>query len=136
MAASKMMMASLTHFRPLTCAASFSSSASPSYPARLVPHPPDLINWVRRQGGFVHERLKIAQDCNHGLGLLASEEIPKGSDLIALPEHVPLRFEPLESDGGQRLHSVLANLARLVPGKCFSLIAQFSDIPCVLRCFG
>ncbi|EXC16432.1 Histone-lysine N-methyltransferase setd3 [Morus notabilis] len=97
MAASKMVMASsLTHFRRLTCAATDSSA---SYPARLVPQPPDLIKWVRRQGGFVHHSLKIAQDSTNGLGLLASDEIPKGSDLIALPHHIPLRFSPLESDG-------------------------------------
>ncbi|OMP12703.1 hypothetical protein COLO4_02853 [Corchorus olitorius] len=49
MAASKMLIPSLTHFRPLTCAA---SAAAASYPARLVPHPPDLVKWVKREGGL------------------------------------------------------------------------------------
>lgn len=111
MAAAKMVMASLTHCRALTGAAT--TSASASGPARLVPHPPDLINWVRREGGFVHPAVKIAEDSTTGLGLVASAEIPKGSDLIALPDHVPLRFE---SDVGGGLDTVLANLALRIPG--------------------
>ncbi|KAB2624164.1 histone-lysine N-methyltransferase setd3 [Pyrus ussuriensis x Pyrus communis] len=115
MAASKMLMASFTAFRPLTCA------ASASYPARLAPHPPDLIKWVRREGGFVHEAVKIAQDSSFGLGLVASEEIPKGSELIVLPEHVPLRFDSIESDGGDGVDSVLDDLARLVPEELWAM---------------
>ena len=111
MVASKIVMASfsLTHRRALTCAA----TASAAYPARLVPHPPDLIKWVRKEGGFVHQAVKISQqhDETIGLGLVASEDIPKGSDLIALPHHIPLSFE---FD-----HSVLSNLARKVPGMAF-----------------
>ena len=49
----------------------------------------------------MHEAVKIAQDSSFGLGLVASEEIPKGSELIVLPEHVPLRFGSLESEGGE-----------------------------------
>ncbi|GMP93262.1 hypothetical protein CsSME_00043170 [Camellia sinensis var. sinensis] len=109
---------SLTHFRPLTCAAIPTSSSSPPAP-RLVPHPPDLINWVRREGGFVHQAVKISQVDPYGLGLVASEEIPKGSDLIALPDHIPLQFGSLELDGGDAAHSVLVNLARQVPGMSF-----------------
>ncbi|KAM2658404.1 hypothetical protein EV2_021116 [Malus domestica] len=115
MAASKMLMASFTAFRPLTCA------ASASYPARLAPRPPDLIKWVRREGGFVHEAVKIAQDSSFGLGLVASEEIPKGSELIVLPEHVPLRFGSIESDGGDGVDSVLDDLARLVPEELWAM---------------
>ena len=79
----------------------------------------------------MHEALKIAQDSSHGLGLLAAEEIPKGSELIALPEHIPLRFGSVESDGGDEISSVLVDLARQVPGWCafpsilISLIAYF-----------
>ncbi|KAL6187532.1 hypothetical protein ACLB2K_038930 [Fragaria x ananassa] len=113
MAASKMVMASLTAIRPFSCAAA--ASASASYPGRLAPHPPDLIKWVRREGGFVHEAVKIAQDASFGLGLVATDEIPKGSELVVLPEHVPLRFGSLESDGGDGADAVLANLARQVP---------------------
>lgn len=73
----------------------------------------------------MHEAVKIAQDSSFGLGLVASEEIPKGSELIVLPEHVPLRFGSLESEGGDGgLDSVLVNLARHVPGK-FSLAFPF-----------
>ncbi|GMY31157.1 Histone-lysine N-methyltransferase setd3 [Fagus crenata] len=66
MVASKMVMASLTHRRALTSAA----TASSAYPARLVPQPPDLIKWVRREGGFVHQAMKIAQHDPTSLGLV------------------------------------------------------------------
>lgn len=110
---------SLTHSRPLTCAGAATASSSPSSPARLVQHPPDLIKWVRKEGGFVHQSVKIAQVDPYGLGLVAYDEIPKGSDLIALPHHVPLQFGSIETDGGDGAYSVLANLARQVPGKSF-----------------
>ncbi|KAM1977273.1 hypothetical protein ACFX1R_015133 [Malus domestica] len=110
MAASKMLIASFTAFCPLTCA------VSASYPAHLAPHVPDLIKWIRREGGFVHEAVKMAQDISFGLGLMAFEEIPKGSELIVLPEHVPLRFGLIESNDGDGVNSILDNLARLVPG--------------------
>lgn len=116
MAASKALMASLTHLRPLTCAA---SSVSTSHSARLVPQPPDLIKWVRKEGGFVHQAVKISQLESNGLGLVASEEIPRGSDLIVLPHHLPLRFGSLQEDS---LDSVLVDLARKVPGIDFSFL--------------
>lgn len=64
----------------------------------------------------MHQAVKISQqqdDDSYGLGLVASQDIPKGSLLIALPDHIPLRFE---SDAGDEAHSVLVNLARQVPG--------------------
>ncbi|XP_057481085.1 uncharacterized protein LOC130768097 [Actinidia eriantha] len=110
---------SVTHYRRLTCAAA--ASSSPPSPSRLIPHPPDLIKWVRREGGFVHQAVKIAQVDPYGLGLVASEEIPNGSDLIALPHHVPLKFGSLESDGGDGAYSVLVNLARQVPEELWAM---------------
>ncbi|RDY09876.1 Histone-lysine N-methyltransferase setd3 [Mucuna pruriens] len=113
MATSKTVMCSLTHLRPLTCAASASASASAS---RLVPHPPDLIKWVTREGGFVHRAVRIAQlDSSNGLGLVAKEEIPRGSDLIVLPHHLPLRFTSLEHD------PLLHHLARQVPEELWAM---------------
>ncbi|GFS40510.1 rubisco methyltransferase family protein [Actinidia rufa] len=112
---------SLIHYRRLTCAAAAVGSSSPPSPSRLVPHPPDLIKWVRREGGFVHQAVKIAQVDPYGLGLVASEEIPNGSDLIALPHHVPLKFGSLESDGGDGAYSVLVNLARQVPEELWAM---------------
>lgn len=77
----------------------------------------------------MHQAVKVAQDTTNGLGLVASEEIPKGSDLIALPHHIPLRFATLESNGGDGLHSALVNLASQVPGTCFhyTLVAIFDS---------
>ncbi|XVE91951.1 hypothetical protein REPUB_Repub01dG0055500 [Reevesia pubescens] len=112
MAASKMLIPSLSHFRPLTC------SAAASYTARLVPHPPDLLKWVKREGGFVHEAVKIAQDTTYGLGLVASGGIPKGSDLIILPDHIPLKFQ---SDKEDAAASVLLHLSNQVPEELWAM---------------
>ncbi|TKY60976.1 Histone-lysine N-methyltransferase setd3 [Spatholobus suberectus] len=110
MATSKAVMCSLTQLRPLTCAASASAS-------RLVSHPPDLIKWVTREGGFVHRAVKIAQlDSSNGLGLVAKEEIPRGSDLIVLPHHLPLRFTSLEQED-----PLLHDLARQVPEELWAM---------------
>uniref|UniRef100_A0A7C9CAQ6 Uncharacterized protein n=1 Tax=Opuntia streptacantha TaxID=393608 RepID=A0A7C9CAQ6_OPUST len=89
---------SLLHYRSITCAVS-----------RLAPHPPDLVKWVRREGGFVHQAVTIAHVPPHGLGLVAAHEIPRGSDLIGLPPHIPLKFDSGSS-------SALASLVQRVPG--------------------
>lgn len=134
MAASKIAMASLslTHFRPLSSASM--PSLSPSFSSRLVAHPPDLIKWVRRECGFVHHALNIAPspDAHTGLGLLASDRIPKGSELIVLPHNLPLRFESLEAGDSDEADSVLVNLARQVPGidRILSEIPQLSRVCC------
>ena len=114
MAVSKFVMASLTNCRPLTCAATATAS---SYQERLVPHPPDLIKWVRREGGFVHQAIKISQDGTNVLGLIASHDIPKGSQLIVLPDNIPLKFG--DEDGVDEAHSVLVKLAQKIPGMYF-----------------
>ncbi|CAN1297196.1 Actin-histidine N-methyltransferase [Linum perenne] len=121
MAASKFVTAaSLTHCRPLTCAA----TAVSSYSSRLVAYPPDLIKWVRREGGFVHQAVKISQDESNGLGLVASQPIAKGSQLIALPDHIPLKFgasSRMDAAGDDVAASVLANLARPVPEELWAM---------------
>lgn len=115
-----LMATSLTHLRPLTCAA----VSATSYSSRLVPQPPDLIKWVKKEGGFVHPSVKIAISEPYGLGVVASDHIPKGSDLIALPEHVPLQFGPVEAD------SPMAKLAQQVPGIFFShFILLIFEVP-------
>ena len=108
----------LIQFRPLTCAAATATAtATACHSGRLVPHPPDLIKWVRGEGGFVHQAVRIAPSADScGLGLVASQDIPKGSDLITLPHNIPLRFSSLESENVDAVHPVLANLAGQVPG--------------------
>lgn len=108
----KLMASSLIHVRPLASAA----ASAFLRPSRLVSQPPDLLKWVRREGGFVHQSVKIAfleeeKPNGLGLGLVASDDIPKGSDLIVLPEHIPLRFEAKDGES-----SALTHLARHVPG--------------------
>ncbi|MBA0592797.1 hypothetical protein Gorai_009769, partial [Gossypium raimondii] len=114
MAAAKLLIPTLSHFRPLTCAAAVSASN----PARLVPHPPDLLKWIKREGGFVHEAVTITQDTTYGLGLVASGGIPKGSDLIVLPEHVPLKFQ---SDKDDEADSVSLPLSNRVPEELWAM---------------
>ncbi|THU54762.1 hypothetical protein C4D60_Mb10t28570 [Musa balbisiana] len=124
-AASKMLTAvstsaaSLAHRRPLTCRATASAATA----SRLVPHPSDLIGWVRREGGFVHPNLRIADGDPYGLGVVATNEIPPGSELIALPSHLLLRFDRSpESDGGcDGPHSTLVELARRVPDELWAM---------------
>ncbi|CAL9769094.1 unnamed protein product [Musa acuminata subsp. burmannicoides] len=124
-AASKMLTAvstsaaSLAHRRPLTSRATASAATA----SRLVPHPSDLIRWVRREGGFVHPNLRIADGDPYGLGVVATNEIPPGSELIALPSHLLLRFDrSSESDGGcDGPHSTLVELARRVPDELWAM---------------
>ncbi|WMV06718.1 hypothetical protein MTR67_000103 [Solanum verrucosum] len=118
MSSKMMLMAnSLTHVRPLTCAA---AAAAAVYPSRLVSQPPDLIKWVKIEGGFVHKSIKIAQGDSFGLGLVASEDIPKGSDLIALPQHIPLKFDGSSSES-ENSHSALIKLAQHVPEELWAM---------------
>lgn len=68
----------------------------------------------------MHPSVRIAKRDTYGLGLVASEEISKGSDLIALPHHIPLRFgSSIEKDGGDDAYSVLVKLAGQVPVEYF-----------------
>ncbi|XP_049385905.1 uncharacterized protein LOC125850022 [Solanum stenotomum] len=118
MSSKMMLMAnSLTHVRPLTCA---TAAAAAVYPSRLVAQPPDLIKWVKIEGGFVHKSIKIAQGDSFGLGLVASEDIPKGSDLIALPQHIPLKFDGSSSES-ENSHSALIKLAQHVPEELWAM---------------
>lgn len=122
------MATTVSQFRPLTCAAAGATSTSVIFNARLVPQPPDLIKWVKREGGFVHKALKIAQtEQSDGFGLVATEEIPKGSDIIVLPEHIPLKFGDSEADGESGAHSALVNLAQHVPGTSSCLLFPFFE---------
>ena len=82
-------------------------------PPRLSHHPPDLVRWIEREGGFVHHAVKLSQDTPFGFGLISTEQIPQGTDLITLPPHVPLRFESDDAPPSP----LLAALARRVPGK-------------------
>jgi len=113
MANSKMAIASLAaQIRPFTCLAA-------SLPSRLAPHPPDLIRWIKREGGFVHHAVKLSQETQFGIGLISTEQISPGTDLISLPPHVPLRFE--SDDSSSSSSSLLSALARRVPGKYLSV---------------
>ncbi|WJX54361.1 hypothetical protein P8452_40254 [Trifolium repens] len=104
------MSSSLSHVRPLTCA---SSSLS-----RIAPHPHDLVKWVTREGGFVHRAVKIAQfDSSNGLGLVAKEQIPIGTDLIVLPQHIPLHFTSHHNHSD----SLLLQLSSNVPDELWAM---------------
>ncbi|KAG7593023.1 SET domain [Arabidopsis thaliana x Arabidopsis arenosa] len=113
MANSKMAMTSLAaQIRPFTCLAA-------SQPSRLAPHPADLIRWIKREGGFVHHAVKLSQETQFGIGLISTELIPPGTDLISLPPHVPLRFE--SDDASSSSSSLLSALARRVPEELWAM---------------
>ncbi|CAL5215226.1 unnamed protein product [Lathyrus oleraceus] len=113
--AAMLMSSSLSHVRPLTCASS----------SRLVSHPHDLVKWVKREGGFVHRAVKIAQPDSGGLGLglglVAKEEIPIGTDLIVLPQHLPLHFTSFHQDQKNDENSVLLQLSSHVPDELWAM---------------
>ncbi|XP_042469018.1 actin-histidine N-methyltransferase-like [Zingiber officinale] len=104
--------ASIAQRRRLMCRAAAS---------RLVPHPPDLVRWVRREGGFVHPNITVSDRGPYGLGVVATGDIQPGSELIALPSHLPLFFErcPHNDDGGG--HSTLMQLALRIPDELWSM---------------
>lgn len=109
---------SLSHRRALTVSASL-------YP-RIAPFPQDLVGWVKREGGFVHPKLRIADRGEYGLTLVASEDIPRGSRLVALPERLTLRLRwSQDGDGADRPDSPLSQLVHRVPGDFLSLIVCF-----------
>lgn len=66
----------------------------------------------------MHEAVTITQDTTYGLGLVASGGIPKGSDLIVLPEHVPLKFQ---SDKDDEADSVSLPLSNRVPEELWAM---------------
>ncbi|CAN7094105.1 unnamed protein product [Brassica rapa subsp. narinosa] len=86
-------------------------------PPRLSHHPPDLVRWIEREGGFVHHAVKLSQDTPFGFGLISTEQIPQGTDLITLPPHVPLRFESDDAPPSP----LLAALARRVPEELWTM---------------
>ncbi|KAL9229301.1 hypothetical protein vseg_004784 [Gypsophila vaccaria] len=86
---------------------------------RVVPRPPDLLKWVRREGGFVHDAVHLAPVSPHGFGLVASGRIPRGSDLIGLPPHLPLSIHG-SLDCLPR-NAVLDTLIRQVPEELWSM---------------
>lgn len=62
----------------------------------------------------MHQAVTISHASPHGLGLVAAHDIPKGSDLIGLPSHLPLKFD----DGSS---SILDSLAQRVPEELWAM---------------
>ncbi|XP_008803901.1 uncharacterized protein LOC103717342 [Phoenix dactylifera] len=54
-------------------------------------------------------KLKIADHYSHGLGVVGTDEIPRRSELVVLPNHAHLRFcrDPESDGGGKGSDSVL-----------------------------
>ncbi|KAJ3694846.1 hypothetical protein LUZ60_000223 [Juncus effusus] len=72
-------------------------------------NPPDLIEWVRSQGGEVLRNLKIASCPTEGLRIMATGQIPKGAELISLPSRLHLKWNRGPSQGGA--NAILDRLA-------------------------
>ncbi|GJN22188.1 hypothetical protein PR202_gb09734 [Eleusine coracana subsp. coracana] len=101
-----------------------SCSAATADAPRIAPHPPDLVRWVQREGGFIHPALCVANHQEYGLGVSTGAiegDIPPGELLIALPGRLPLRLRRPTSAADD----VLLQLAKQVRGKALpDLIAS------------
>ncbi|KAF3331542.1 histone-lysine N-methyltransferase setd3 [Carex littledalei] len=110
LSAASLRLLSRTHRRSLTCSAH-----------RLVAHPPDLVRWVRREGGSVHPNLTIGDHSDFGLGVVSTDGIPAGSELINLPSHLPLRWNHPVGRTSDGAYAVLTKLAEQVPEELWSM---------------
>ncbi|KAH9295074.1 hypothetical protein KI387_038662, partial [Taxus chinensis] len=90
------------------------------YSTRLSPNAPDLIKWIRDEGGFVHQGLRLDNEGSSGLGLVSSRFITAGTNLISLPRHIPLALPPLDS-APDHPDAVLIDLARRLPEELWTL---------------
>lgn len=69
----------------------------------------------------MNDAVNITHDTtNYGLGLFASAEIPKGSDLIVLPDHVPLKFQS-DNNKDDEATSILLHLSNQVPEELWAM---------------
>ncbi|XP_078160618.1 uncharacterized protein LOC144556019 isoform X1 [Carex rostrata] len=110
LSAASLRLLSPTHRRSLTCSAN-----------RIVSHPPDLLRWICREGGTVHPNLTIGDHSDFGLGVVSTDEIPAGSELINLPSHLPLRWNHPVGHTSDGADAVLTQLAEQVPEELWSM---------------
>nr|ADE77120.1 unknown [Picea sitchensis] len=85
-----------------------------SYSPRLSPNAPDLVQWIRDEGGFVHEGLKLENESFTGLGLVSSTPISAGTEIISLPRHIPLSL-PLVGAPSDQTDSLLSYISAYLP---------------------
>jgi len=59
-----------------------------------------LVDWIRREGGLVHEGLTLKDVSPGNRGIFATRAIPEGETLIRLPSHLSIdgRSMPVEYD--------------------------------------
>lgn len=86
----------------------------------LSPDAPDLVQWIRDEGGFVHEGLKLESEGSSGLGLVSSKAISAGTKIISLPRHIPLALPPLDA-GLNQTDAILLRVAEVVPKELWTL---------------
>lgn len=91
-----------------------------SYSTRLSPNAPDLVQWIRDEGGFVHQGLKLENEGSSGIRLVTSRPISAGTEIISLPRHIPLALPPLDA-GADHTDAVLIDLARRLPEELWTL---------------
>eukprot|EP01018_Ginkgo_biloba_P038165 Gb_41393 [translate_table: standard] len=91
-----------------------------SHSTRLSPNAPDLMQWIRHEGGFVHQGLRLDDGGPSGLGLVSSQTISAGTEIISLPRHIPLALPPLDS-APDHPDAVLIDLARRLPEELWTL---------------
>jgi len=91
-----------------------------SYSPRLSPNAPDLVQWIRDEGGFVHEGLKLENESFTGLGLVSSTPISAGTEIISLPRHIPLSL-PLVGAPFDQTDSLLSYISAYLPEELWAL---------------
>ncbi|BBN19866.1 hypothetical protein MPTK1_8g14370 [Marchantia polymorpha subsp. ruderalis] len=80
---------------------------------------PDLRQWVEKHGGYVSPGIELSQDGQSGLGLLASQWIPRGQTLIRLPSRLQLGMR--SGDANCPADETLQTIANRVPEELWSL---------------
>lgn len=80
----------------------------------LSPDVRDLVQWIRDEGGFVDEGLKLESEGSSGSGLMSSKVISAGTKTKSLPCHIPLALPPLVA-GPNQTDAILLRLAEVLP---------------------
>ncbi|KAG6551561.1 hypothetical protein Mapa_006984 [Marchantia paleacea] len=88
------------------------------YGARAL-QTPELCQWIEKHGGYVSPGVELSQDGQSGLGLLASQWIPRGQTLIRLPSHLQLGMR--SGDANCPASETLQAIANRVPEELWSL---------------
>ncbi|XP_002964620.2 histone-lysine N-methyltransferase setd3 [Selaginella moellendorffii] len=94
------------------------SSAASAFAASV-----DLRGWVKNQGGFVWSGLHVVHSgSSHGMGLVATQDLPQGSTIITLPRRVPMPMpDPENAAVLAPSEGVICEIANRVPEELWAM---------------